>query len=49
LIVLASTLTALLAMSAWVVLRRYLALRRARDPVASAAWRGLVRAWRLRR
>ncbi|HEY2558869.1 MAG TPA: Wzz/FepE/Etk N-terminal domain-containing protein [Caldimonas sp.] len=49
LIVLASTLTALLAMSAWVVLRRYLALRRARDPVASAAWRGLVRAWRVRR
>jgi capsule polysaccharide export protein KpsE/RkpR len=49
LIVLASTLTALLAASAWVVLRRYLALRRANDPVASAAWRGLVRAWRIRR
>jgi capsule polysaccharide export protein KpsE/RkpR len=49
LIVLASTLVALLAMSAWVVARRYLALRRARDPIASAAWRGLVRAWRIRR
>ncbi|HEX4235583.1 MAG TPA: Wzz/FepE/Etk N-terminal domain-containing protein [Caldimonas sp.] len=49
LIVLASTITALLAASAWVVLRRYLALQRARDPVAAAAWRGMLRAWRVRR
>jgi capsule polysaccharide export protein KpsE/RkpR len=49
LIVLASTLVALLATSTWVVLRRYLGLLRARDPVAAAAWRGLVRAWRVRR
>jgi tyrosine-protein kinase Etk/Wzc len=49
LIVVASTLLALLAASAWVVLRRYLALRGARDPVESAAWRGLARAWRFGR
>jgi len=48
-IVLASTLIALLAASVWIVLRRYLALRRARDPLESAAWRGLVRAWRFGR
>jgi capsule polysaccharide export protein KpsE/RkpR len=49
LIVVSSALIALLAASTWVVLSRYLALRRARDPIASAAWRGLVRAWRMRR
>jgi capsule polysaccharide export protein KpsE/RkpR len=49
LIVLVSALVALLAASAAVVVRRYFALRRARDPIASAAWRGLVRAWRIRR
>ena len=48
LIVLVSALVALLAASAAVVVRRYFALRRARDPIASAAWRGLVRAWRIR-
>jgi len=49
LIVLASALVALLLVYAWVVLRRYAALRRARDPAASEAWRGLARAWTLRR
>jgi len=49
LIVLASALAALVATSALVVARRWFALRRARDPIASAAWRGLVRAWRIRR
>ena len=49
LIVLVSALVALLAASAAVVVRRYAAARRARDPIASAAWRGLVRAWRIRR
>jgi tyrosine-protein kinase Etk/Wzc len=48
LIVLMASLLTLLVASAWVVLRRYAALRRERDPVASAAWRGLVRAWSLR-
>jgi capsule polysaccharide export protein KpsE/RkpR len=49
LIVLVSTLVALFATSAWVIARRYLALLRARDPITTAAWRGLVRAWRIRR
>jgi capsule polysaccharide export protein KpsE/RkpR len=49
LIVLASTLVALLLVSAWVVVRRYLALRRESDPVASAAWNDLRRAWRFGR
>jgi len=49
LIVLASTLVALLLVSAWVVLRRYAATRRARDPAASEAWRSLVRAWSFKR
>jgi tyrosine-protein kinase Etk/Wzc len=48
-IVLASALLALLLASAWVVLRRYWMLRRANDPVASAAWLGMLRAWSLRR
>ena len=49
LFVIVSTLVALFATSAWVIARRYLALLRARDPITSAAWRGLVRAWRIRR
>ena len=49
LIVLASTLVALLLTSAWVVIRRYAAVTRANDPAASAAWRGLARAWSFRR
>jgi uncharacterized protein involved in exopolysaccharide biosynthesis len=49
LIVLASTLVALLLVSVWVVVRRYLALRRESDPLASAAWNDLMRAWRFGR
>lgn len=49
LIVLASTLVALLLVSSWVVLRRYTQLVRERDPVAASAWRGLVSAWSFRR
>ncbi|MGZ5131248.1 MAG: Wzz/FepE/Etk N-terminal domain-containing protein [Caldimonas sp.] len=49
LIVLASTLLALLLASAWVVVRRYAALARATDPGRDAAWRRVVGAWRLRR
>ncbi len=48
-IVLASTLAALLLVSAWVVVRRYLQTARAQDPAAASAWRGLVRAWSFRR
>jgi capsule polysaccharide export protein KpsE/RkpR len=49
LIVIASTLVALLLVSAWVVIRRYAALRRDSDPAAASAWRDLTRAWRIRR
>jgi uncharacterized protein involved in exopolysaccharide biosynthesis len=49
LIVIASTLVALLLCSAWVVLRRYAQTQRARDPEAASAWRGLVSAWSFRR
>jgi uncharacterized protein involved in exopolysaccharide biosynthesis len=49
LIVLASTLLALLAASAFVVVRRYGALVREKDPHSAAAWRAMVEAWRLRR
>jgi len=49
LIVLASTLIALLLVSGWVVIRRYAALVRASDPRSAAAWSGLRRAWSLRR
>ena len=49
LIVLASTLAALILVSAWVVVRRYAALARASDPDSDAAWRGLARAWSWRR
>ena len=48
-IVVASTLVALMLACGWVVFRRYSALRRSNDPVASAAWLGLLRAWGLRR
>ncbi len=47
-IVLASTLVALLLVSAWVVVRRYTETLRAGDPAAASAWRGLVRAWSFR-
>ena len=49
LIVLASTLVALLLISGSVVVRRYAALRRDSDPAAASAWRDLTRAWRIRR
>jgi len=49
LIVLASTLIALLLVSAWVVVRRYAAVLREVDPVAASAWRGMARAWSFRR
>ncbi len=49
LIVLASTLAALLLVSAGVVIRRYTATLRASDPAAASAWHGLARAWSLRR
>ena len=49
LIVGASTLIALVLVSIWVVLRRYLALVRATDPAASAAWRNLASAWSFKR
>lgn len=45
LIVLASTLIALLASVAWVVARRHLAQARAGDPGVAAAWQALRRAW----
>jgi capsule polysaccharide export protein KpsE/RkpR len=47
-IVLASTLVALLLISAWIVVRRYTETLRAGDPAAASAWRGLVRAWSFR-
>jgi capsule polysaccharide export protein KpsE/RkpR len=49
LIVLASTLAALLLVSGWVVVRRYVATLHADDPAAASAWRGLVRAWSFKR
>ena len=49
LIVVASTLLSLLLVSAWVVVRRYVTTVRADDPAAASAWRGLVRAWSLKR
>ena len=48
LILIASALLALLASSAWVVVRRYTALARAQDPDSAAAWQALRRAWKLR-
>ena len=49
LIVLASTLLALLASSAWVVVRRYSAQSRENDPEQAKAWDAFTRAWRWRR
>ena len=49
LIVLASTLAALVLMSSWAIVRRYLQHLRASDPAANAAWRDLARAWSWRR
>jgi len=49
LFVLVNTLAALLLVSAWVVVRRYIATVRADDPAAAAAWRGLVSAWSFKR
>jgi capsule polysaccharide export protein KpsE/RkpR len=49
LIVLGSALTALIAVSAWVVIRRYVMLVRERDPATSAAWHAIANAWSFRR
>ena len=49
LIVLGGTLAALLASSAFVVVRRYGAWKREIDPEGAAAWRGLRQAWAWRR
>ena len=49
LIVLGSTVAALLLSSAWVVVRRYRRLVAAADPGADLAWRGLRQAWRFGR
>lgn len=49
LIVLAAMLVALLASSAYVVLRRYFAMAREQDPGAALAWQSLASAWRWRR
>jgi capsule polysaccharide export protein KpsE/RkpR len=48
-IVLGSTLVALLLVSAWVVVRRYFATLRGADPAAESARRSLIRAWSFRR
>ena len=48
-IVLASVLAALLLSCAWIVWRRYAALRRELDPGAAAAWTHLRDAWRWKR
>ena len=49
LIVIVGTVLALLASSAYVVLRRYRAFVRAHDPASAATWARLARAWRMRR
>ncbi len=49
LIVIVATVLALLASSAFVVLRRYKAFVREHDPDSAAAWARLSQAWRLRR
>lgn len=49
LIVLATTLVALLASSAFVIARRYRALVREQDPQSAQAWAKLAQAWRIRR
>jgi len=48
-IVLSSTLLAVLASMAWVIGRRYAALRREQDPARSQAWQTVRSAWRWRR
>lgn len=48
LIVLAATLFALFASTAYVVLRRYFAVAREIDPDSALAWQSLARAWRWR-
>jgi uncharacterized protein involved in exopolysaccharide biosynthesis len=48
LIVLVSALVALVASSAFAVMRRYIAYARSADPHSEAAWAALGRAWRLR-
>ncbi|HZE91076.1 MAG TPA: Wzz/FepE/Etk N-terminal domain-containing protein [Rhizobacter sp.] len=48
-IVVATTLVALLLSSLVVIWRRYRALLRERDPQSAQAWETLARAWRLRR
>jgi capsule polysaccharide export protein KpsE/RkpR len=49
LIVLASTLAALLLVSTWVVVRRYVATVRDDDPATASAWRDMARAWSFKR
>ena len=49
LIVIVATVLALLASTAFVVLRRYKAFVRERDPTSATAWARLSEAWRLRR
>jgi capsule polysaccharide export protein KpsE/RkpR len=48
LIVVVSALLALLLTSAFVVIRRWMALARERDPARAASWHALARAWRPR-
>jgi len=48
-IVLATTLLALLAACVFVVWRGFAALSRERDPQGAAAWRAMTKAWALRR
>jgi uncharacterized protein involved in exopolysaccharide biosynthesis len=49
LIVLITTLVAMILASAWVVWRRYRALVNAVDPQGAQAWSTMTNAWRLRR
>lgn len=49
LIVMASAVVALLLTSLWVVLRRYSAVVRSKDPAAADAWGSMARAWSFRR
>ncbi len=49
LIVLVSTVAALLLTSAWVAIRRHAAATRGSDPKRDAAWRRVISAWRFRR
>ncbi|HUP07102.1 MAG TPA: GNVR domain-containing protein, partial [Caldimonas sp.] len=48
LIVLVSTLLAFVLSSAFVAIRRWIALARERDPARAASWHALARAWRTR-